>query len=250
MNRIDRSLTPLSRLWHKVLQQVLPAVSPLGLGVVSSTGAMDAAQWRELEFLSGAICQACGAPVPQSLDPQNLCLSCESRPPKVARTRSALVYSDLSKRLILSFKHGGRADSIEVFANWMAHAAPDLLQPPGILVPVPLHLFRRMQRKFNQSALLSNALASRCNLTHEPLVLVRRRHTPSQAQKSGKGRARNVSGAFLVPDKYLSLIKGQRIVLIDDVRTSGATLDACAASLLASGAAQIDAITLARVVKR
>ncbi|PHR59636.1 MAG: amidophosphoribosyltransferase [Robiginitomaculum sp.] len=250
MNRLGKSLTPLRQAWHGVLQQILPAVSPLGLGVVSSTGAINAEQWRELEFLSGAICHACGAPVPQSLDPQSLCLSCESRPPRVARTRSALVYSELSKRLILGFKHGDRADSIEVFANWMAQAAPDLLRSPGILIPVPLHLFRRMQRKFNQSALLGNALSRNCALPHEPLALVRRRNTPSQALKSGKGRARNVSGAFRVPKKYVNIIKGQRIILIDDVRTSGATLDACATSLLAAGAAQIDAITLARVVKR
>jgi ComF family protein len=160
-----------------------------------------------------------------------------------------LIYGEVSKQLILQFKHGGRADSVPVFANWMVQAGKEILGPEAILVPVPLHLWRRVSRKFNQSALLAGAMARQTGIQHQPLLLHRHRHTPPQGFKSGASRKRNVRGAFTVPNSQRQKIRGQHLVLIDDVRTSGATLNACARALLGAGAAQVDAVTLARVVK-
>ncbi|VAW00827.1 Competence protein F homolog, phosphoribosyltransferase domain; protein YhgH required for utilization of DNA as sole source of carbon and energy [hydrothermal vent metagenome] len=249
MRRIGKLLFASSGKFRQIAGHFLPALSPLSGNMVSSPGALEPDEWQQLEFLHGQICICCGTPLPQMALPDTRCLYCESKPGILTRSRSALVYNDLSKRLILNFKHGGRTDSIQVFSGWMAHAGAELLQPSTILVPVPLHTFRRMQRKFNQSSLLAIAIARRTQMQYRPHWLVRQRNTPTQGFKSGAGRAKNVKGAFLVPKRVLPQIQGKRIVLIDDVRASGATLEACAKALLAAGAAQIDALTLARVVK-
>lgn len=249
MSAFGKLLLSIQKLFVDVSHRILPAVSPVNSDVVSSTGALSAEHWTQLEFLSGSLCYRCGHPMEAFCPPETWCGACNAEEPIIYRTRSALVYCDMSRRLILSFKHGGRSDSIVVFSNWMQTAANEVLQQPAVLVPVPLHLFRRMHRKFNQSALLSRSLSKTSNLPNKPQWLIRHRNTQSQGFKSSKNRQQNVKGAFRVPDKYLSQIKGRRIILIDDVRTSGATLEACAKALLLAGAEQIDAVTLARIVK-
>jgi len=118
-----------------------------------------------------------------------------------------------------------------------------------MIVPVPLHWRRRIKRRFNQSTLLGRALAKRHGLSLCPHLLDRARHTPTQAGRNARARHHNVTGAFRVPDKYREHLKGAHILLIDDVRTTGATLNACARPLLAAGCAQVEALTLARIVK-
>ncbi|MCF6292064.1 MAG: ComF family protein [Robiginitomaculum sp.] len=249
MNTLGKLLLSMQKLSIGIGHRILPMVSPVNGDVVSSTGALSSEHWQELEFLTGCLCYRCGYPMEQFCPPETWCGPGNANKPNITRTRSALVYSDMSRRLILNFKHGGRVDNLTIFTNWMQGAANEILCQPAVLVPVPLHLFRRLHRKFNQSALLSGSLAKACKLQHKPQWLVRHRNTQSQGFKSTKNRQKNVKGAFRVPDKYLEQIKGQRIILIDDVRTSGATLEACAKTLLLAGAKQIDAITLARIVK-
>ncbi len=249
MTRTNHTLRTIMYRTSNAMRHLLPSISAISGDVVGSSGVIEAAHWTQLEFLSGALCDACGAPLSIAPLAGALCGACEIRRPTVRHCRSALAYCEISKQLILGFKHAGRADSVEVFAQWMCQAAPDILEPPGILLPVPLHLFRRMHRKFNQSALLGRAIAAKTGLAHQPLWLRRTRHTPPQGFKSGLKRAKNVRGAFAVSKRAQAHIKGQRIILIDDVRTSGATLDACAKVLLGAGAAKVDAITLARIVK-
>jgi len=249
MNTLGKLLLSMQKLSIGIGHRILPMVSPVNGDVVSSTGALSSEHWQELEFLTGGLCYRCGYPMEQFCPPETWCGPCNANEPNIKRTRSALIYSDMSRRLILNFKHGGRVDNLTIFTNWMQSAANEILCQPAVLVPVPLHLFRRLHRKFNQSALLSGALAKACKLQHKPQWLVRHRNTQRQGFKSTKNRQENVKGAFRVPDKYLEQIKGKRIILIDDVRTSGATLEACAKTLLLAGASQIDAITLARIVK-
>ncbi|MBL4596281.1 MAG: ComF family protein [Robiginitomaculum sp.] len=249
MTRLGEVSRQLKRFTQGIKHYVLPPISPLTGEVVDSLGGLGATQWGKLEFLCGSICFCCGIPLEQNNFTDARCAICEATPPQIRCSRSALVYSTTSRKLILNFKYGGRTDSTHIFSNWMIQAASDILQPPAILVPVPLHIFRRMHRKFNQSALLANALAKQCQMSHQPRWLVRHRNTPSQGLKSGPNRARNVQGAFRVPKRFADKIRGQRIVLVDDVRASGATLEACAKALLLAGATQIDAVTLARVVK-
>jgi ComF family protein len=158
--------------------------------------------------------------------------------------RAALEYDDLSKPLILSMKHGARKDGIGVYANWMIEAAPFARQA-DLIIPVPLHWTRLWSRGYNQAGWLAQAIAQRLDKPYLPLTLLRKRRTPSQNGLSFLGRARNVEGAFNV----MHDVSGKRVLLVDDVYTTGATINACAKALARAGALTIDGVAMARVVR-
>lgn len=237
------------RIGHSVLNALLPPICPVTKDIVDAPGALSPKAWAGLEFIGEQVCAACGHPFDYAGLEDQLCAVCEVKRPNIARTRSALVYNDVSRALILALKYGGHTDGVARLGDWMARAGEDLIDAQTLVVPVPLHLRRRIKRRFNQSALLGRALARRRGLAFCPQVLDRARHTPTQAGRNARARHRNVAGAFKVPKKARETVKGAHILLIDDVRTTGATLNACAGPLLASGCARVDALTLARIVK-
>jgi ComF family protein len=151
---------------------------------------------------------------------------------------------------VLRFKHAERIEAASTFARWMAAAGNDLLAGADLLVPVPLHRWRLLRRGYNQSALLAAQLARLSGLPWSPSVLRRRRATASQQGLGAAARRANVtSTAFSVPQRRRAAVEGRRILLIDDVLTTGATLGACTRVLLAAGCARVDVLVLARVVK-
>jgi len=239
----------LNHIGQSVLDALLPPICPVTKEIVDTPGALSATVWAGLEFIGDQVCAACGHPFDYAGYEEQLCGACEAKRPRIARTRSALVYNDISRALILALKHGGHTDGVARLADWMAMAGEPLLEDQVLIVPVPLHLRRRIKRRFNQSALLGRALAKRHDLAFCPQLLDRARHTPTQAGRNARARHRNVAGAFRVSKKYHERIKDAHILLIDDVRTTGATLRACARPLLAAGCARVDALTLARIVK-
>jgi ComF family protein len=200
--------------------------------------------WQALDFLYGLGCHACGIPLPEATAPESLCGACIAGAPPLTHMRAALAYDDLSKPMVLAMKHAGRKDGVGVFAAWMLEAAP-FVRSAHQIMPVPLHWTRLWTRGYNQAAWLAQAVAARSHVTFAPQGLVRKRRTPSQNGLSRAGRARNVAGAFAVTRD----VKGQHIVLVDDVFTTGATLYACAKALLRAGAVQVDGVTLTRVVR-
>ncbi len=178
-----------------------------------------------------------------------ICGSCLADPPPFSQGRSVLRYDDASKDMILSFKHADRTDQAPVFAAWMVRAAGDLLDQNPIITPVPLHPRRLLKRRFNQSALLAGAIARQSGTRLMQDLLVRRRPTPSQGNKSVKGRFRNVKGAFAVHPRWQKIIRDEHVLLIDDVYTTGATVSACADCLLKAGVREVSVLTLCRVVR-
>lgn len=170
-----------------------------------------------------------------------------AKPRAFSRARAACLYDEASRDLILQFKHADRVDLAPLFARWISRSARDLLGEADAVVPVPLHPTRLMRRKYNQSAEIARPLARLWDLTYLPDALVRRRQTPTQGGKSGPARRRNVAAAFEVPAARFKQIRNRRIVLIDDVMTTGATLEGCARALLAAGAAQVDVAVISRV---
>ena len=152
--------------------------------------------------------------------------------------------------MVLRFKHGERTDFVPAFAAWLQRAGASLLAEADLLAPVPLHRWRLLARRYNQAALLARALGRRCGMPVLPDALVRTRATASQgAMVSARARRRNVLAAFAVRPGARAAIEGRRIVLVDDVMTTGATLDSAARALLRGGAAEVRALVLARVVR-
>ena len=211
----------------------------------------DSEIFAALTFLDEPCCACCGYPFEHQLaglgGAQELhCASCLAYPPAYHSARAALRYDDASRPLVLAFKHGGRTDRLASFAAQMQRAGRVALGAADQLVPVPLHRSRLIRRRYNQSALLARALSRR---TGTPVAqpIIRTRRTRSQGELSAVGRRRNVGGAFAVPDP--EAVSGRHLVLIDDVMTTGATLNACARTLKRAGAARVDALCLARVVR-
>ena len=157
-------------------------------------------------------------------------------------------YDDVARSLVHSFKFGDRLDLAPMMGRWMARAGCELLADANALIPVPLHWRRLWARRFNQSAALAGAVSALCGVPVAHGGIKRVRATPQQVGLSKAERADNVQGVFRVPADHKAEIVGRRLVLIDDVLTSGATVDACARALLRAGAAHVDVLVFARVV--
>ena len=214
---------------------------------VALPGTVCAGCWGGLRFIAAPLCEACGLPFDYDPGPGALCGDCARRPPPFRRAHAVLRYDDGSCDLVIAFKHRDRTDAAPAYGAWMARAGADLLEAADLLVPVPLHRLRLIQRRFNQSALLAHALAARSEVACASDALIRTRPTPSQGRLSRSARARNVQGAFRV--RRPAEVSGRRILLVDDVLTTGATASACATTLLRAGADAVDVLTLARVVR-
>jgi predicted amidophosphoribosyltransferase len=190
---------------------------------VADLGTLCAPCWSRLAFVAGPVCAACGVPFEFESAPGALCGACLARRPAWRAARAALVYDDASRGLILALKHGDRTDSAPAMAGWMVGAGRELLAGADMVAPVPLHRWRLLARRFNQSALLAPAIAARSGIACVPDLLIRRRRTPSQGGLSAAGRARNVAGAFRVNPARAAGLADTGVVRVDDVLTTGET---------------------------
>ncbi|MGE5562752.1 MAG: ComF family protein [Bacillota bacterium] len=199
--------------------------------------------WKQVEFLGEGGCTCCGLPL-QATE-QATCARCLAQPPRIARTRAAVAYDDLSRSLAIRLKYGRKV----AIARTMAHYMAPLVRPEGeaLLIPVPLHRTRLWSRGFNQSALVARELSRRLKIAADPLVLRRTRRTPPLKGMSPLQRRKTVAGAFRVSDS--AAVRGKTVVLVDDVLTTGSTAEACARALKRAGAARVELVSWARVVK-
>lgn len=227
---------------------VLPPRCPETGTIIVGPSGLAAEAWERFHFLSDPSCACCGLPFDVDVVAGTLCAACDAHRPDFDRARAVLAYDENSKPLILRMKYGDRTDFAPVLAGWMARAAGSLLGTADLIVPVPLHRMRLIHRRFNQAALLARPLARAGDVDVVPDLLQRVRNTPSQGHLSKLARRRNVAGAFQLRPKYRSAVRGKRVLLVDDVFTTGATLGECARVLRRAGAAAVDAVTLARVV--
>lgn len=235
---------------RKTLDLAMPPHCPVTREEIASAEALGAQAWAAAHFIEPPCCIRCGAPFSTNYGEAFECLLCLAEPPDFRQARAVLVYDDVSRRMIVNFKHGDQTELAAMFGAWMARTGSDVLTTSSILAPVPLHPSRLRARRFNQSALLARAIARVSGSQLSIDGLVRRRATPPQADLPIKARKRNVSGAFGVrDDKARERFRCAHVVLVDDVLTTGATLSAAARALKRAGAQEVDALVLARVVK-
>ncbi len=206
--------------------------------------------WRETPFIGGLVCDQCGAPLPGSDTGERvICDDCMTIARPWGQGRSALLYRDNARSLVLALKHGDRMDLARPAGTWMVKVAKPVILPGALVVPVPLHWFRLFRRKYNQAALLSKVVAMAAGLDHCPDALIRQRPTGTQEGKTRDGRFANLVGAFLVPRRRQAVVENRDILLVDDVMTSGATFSAATEALFSAGARSVNVVSLARVAK-
>jgi ComF family protein len=200
--------------------------------------------WKGIDFLGDGGCATCGLPL-QATEAGE-CAVCLAKPPRIARTRAAVAYDDLSRSVAIRLKYGRKVALARTMARYMAPLLPSG-RDNCLLVPVPLHRTRLWGRGFNQSVLVARALARRASIDMDAFALRRRRRTPPLKGMGALQRRKTVSGAFVVRDRRR--VAGRTVILIDDVLTTGSTADACARVLKRAGAARVELVSWARVVR-
>ena len=204
--------------------------------------------WAKLSFIAPPYCPRLGTPFVYDPGPGLLSMEAISDPPAYGRARAAVRYDDVARTLVHALKYQDRTDLAPAMGRWMAHAGRELIGEADALVPVPLHWRRGWSRRYNQSGALARVIERQTGAKVLSEALRRVRPTQQQIGLSRAQRASNVQGAFKVIPGRQPDIQGRRVVLIDDVLTSGATVDACARALLRAKAASVDVLVFARVV--
>ena len=250
---INENRRPLSDAAVRWIRRSLDLVYPpqcLSCGTsVTEIGTLCGDCWVEVRFIGKPHCRICGTPFAYDLGPAAVCGSCAQARPTYDRARAVMIYNDRSRELILAFKHGDRTERAPALAAWLVQAGAEMLGDADIVAPVPLHWTRSFSRRYNQAALLAKIVAQRSETAFAPEILVRQRRTPSQGRLNASARRRNVQGAFAVRQRMRTQIQGRRILLVDDVFTTGATVTACTTALRRAGAGAVDVLTLAKVVR-
>jgi ComF family protein len=208
-----------------------------------------AACWAKLSFIAPPFCPRLGIPFVYDPGPGILSMQAIADPPAYQRARAAVRYDDVARTLVHQLKYHDRTDLAPVMGRWMARAGQDLLDDADLLVPVPLHWRRGFSRRFNQSGALARSISRHSGVAVARDALRRIRPTEHQIGLSRSERATNVQGAFQVATERRAEIQGRRVILVDDVLTSGATADTCARALLRARAAQVGLLVFARVVE-
>jgi ComF family protein len=216
--------------------------------IVGDVGTLCSTCWPDVAFIARPLCAACGVPLSAAPDTDVLlCAACLAARPPWRRARAVFRYKGVGRALVLSFKHGDRLDAAPTLARWLARAGAELLADADVIVPVPLHRRRLFARRYNQSAVLALALGKATGRSVAVDALMRVRPTPTQGGLDRRARAANVRGAIAA--RHPARIKGRRVVVIDDVLTTGATVGVCTRALLRAGAVSVDILTLARVTR-
>lgn len=203
--------------------------------------------WSRIDFIRAPLCDRLGLPMPYDTGGIMVSAAAAANPPVYERARAVARFDGVMRALIHDLKFRDRHDARRLFGRWLAEAGADLLRDPDVLVPVPLARWRLFGRRFNQAAILASEVARQTGVATDPLVLRRTRRTPPQVGLTRDQRQRNVAGVFAVAPERAASIGGARVVLVDDVITTGATAEACARALKQAGAARVDVLCLALV---
>ncbi|WP_082609898.1 ComF family protein [Bosea sp. Root381] len=204
--------------------------------------------WGDIGFIERPYCERLGIPFALDLGDGLVSPKAIADPPVFARARAVCRFDGTARELVHRLKYGDRTDLAVTLGRMMAQAGRELLPDAELIVPVPLHRMRLWSRRFNQAAALAQILHRQAGIPHAPLALARVKRTRQQVGLTRAQRADNLQGAFRVEPAAKPQIEGRRILLVDDVLTTGATANAAARALLRAGAKAVDVLTFARVV--
>lgn len=249
-NRLLRPVVPaLDWFGGRLLDLVFPPVCLCCRAAVAEPGAVCAACWQAMALIERPYCERLGTPFAADYGAGPL-LSPEAmaNPPVYARARAVARFDGPARQLVHRLKYGDRLELARTMGAWMARVGEEVLVEADLLVPVPLHRWRLARRQFNQSALLAKAVSRRCGVPVAPGLLRRVKATPSQVGLSRGQRGLNVQGAFRIDPDQAGRLADRAVVLVDDVLTSGATVNAAARVLLRGGARRVDVLVFARVL--
>lgn len=237
----------LAWAWDKGVNLVLPPQCSSCRARLAEQG-LCAACWRDLSFIEAPLCDRLGIPFDYDPGAGILSAAAIANPPRFARARAVVHYDDGARTLVHRYKYRDGLELAPLLGRMMKRSGRDLIADSDIVVPVPLYRSRLWSRRFNQAALLALVLARETGLIYEPQLLDRVRKTKTQVGLNAAQRRRNVSRAFGVNENGFERLSGKRVLLIDDVITTGATIDACSRALLSGGAEVVNVLTFARVV--
>ena len=243
------SSSGLAHLLQEAINLVLPPRCAATGEIVDRPGMLSPSFWKDLSFIDDPMCVTCGMPFSIEAPKGTLCAACLSDPPIFDQARSTVIYNDPSRQLILGFKYGDRLQTVHTFIPWLLRAGSEMIDTCDVIIPVPLHKKRLWDRRFNQSAVIASALAAASKKNISTDALVRLRATIQQKGLSRAERKKNVEGAFAVPAIRRERLKKKNVLLIDDVYTSGATINECCRILKKSGADKVFVLTVARVTR-
>ncbi len=205
--------------------------------------------WNKLHFLQNPACKICFEPFEFKVDDEIICGACAQKNPEYFKALSVLKYDKNSKILITKFKYFDQTNLAKYFSKLMTKQAEEILPDIDFIAPIPLHKIRILKRKYNQSALLAKNIAKQSDKKLIIDLLIRTKNNKPQAHLDQKARQKNVAGIFKLKEKYFNSIKEKNILLIDDVITTGATVESCCKVLKKAGVNKIYVLTLAKTIK-
>ena len=235
MARTTRLGKVFAGLPGRAVDLILPPACPACRAASGSGAALCADCWASVRFLAPPLCPVLGTPFAHDMGPGIVSAAVLADPPPFARARSAVVYEDTARRLVHALKYRDRHEVAGFMAKAMVRAGRALLADCQLIVPVPLHPRRLWLRRFNQAVLLTDRIGAESGIAVEPMILKRIRRTRQQVGLSGREREANVRGAFRVLLSEKPVIAGRRVLLVDDVYTSGATVKAASRALMRGG---------------
>ncbi len=248
MIRLNKNKINPIKAGQFILEHILAPICLSCRTMIDHHGALCGCCWSQIKFIDEPVCSRLGTPLPFTIEPATISAAAAVSPPIYCSARVTGYYEGLMRDLIHRFKFSDCLELKKLFSMWLIHAGRDLLNDTDMIVPVPLNRWRYWSRRYNQSAVLAHEISRKTKLPYSGGVLKRIRNTRKQIGLTAKQRQLNVAGAFRAPNRHQKQIRNKRILLIDDVITTGATVEACTRALLLGGADKVNVLALARVV--
>lgn len=244
LSRLSNSATTAL---HRLADIIVPPVCLACRSPLADHDSLCADCWRQIDFIRPPLCDRMGLPLPFDAGPGAISAAAAAHPLAYDRARAVARYEGAMKQMVHGFKYHDRQEATHLLGRWLAGAGGELLTDADLLIPVPLYRLRLLHRRFNQSAVLARELSRLTGVPFDPFVLTRQRRTRPQVGLTHDQRRANVRGAFAIAQGAAAAVEGANVVLIEDVVTTGATVEACARTLRKAGAARVDVLALALV---